>query len=79
MSLWRAQGVPGVQEFRSSGVQEFRSSGVQEFRSSGVQVGKEPTDASKKPLQAKMPKFLASLLLAPELLELLELLNSYTT
>jgi hypothetical protein len=53
--------------------------GSRSSRSSGVQVGKEPTDASKKPLQAKMPKFLASLLLAPELLELLELLNSYTT
>jgi hypothetical protein len=57
----------------------WRAQGVPEFRSSGVQDGKEPTDASKKPLQAKMPTFLASLLLAPELLELLELLNSFTT
>jgi hypothetical protein len=57
MSLWRAQGVPGVQEFRSSGVQEFRSSGVQEFRSSGVQDGKERTDASKN---AEIPSVVAA-------------------
>jgi hypothetical protein len=37
IELIGAEGVQGVQEFRSSGVQEFRSSGVQEFRSSGVQ------------------------------------------
>jgi hypothetical protein len=90
MSLGRAQGVPGVQEFRSSGVQEFRSSGVQEFRSSGVpefrssgvqefRMGWSGRMQAKKVLRAKMPKSAASLLLAPELLELLELLNSYTT
>jgi hypothetical protein len=71
----------GVQEFRSSGVQEFRSSGVQEFRSSGVQefrssAWSEPQNYNQKGLS---PEFLLSLswLVAPELLQLLELLNSF--
>jgi hypothetical protein len=60
MSLWRAQGVPGVQEFRSSGVQEFRSSGVQEFRSSGWEGAdgcKQKTPASKN---AEIPSVVAA-------------------
>jgi Barrel-sandwich domain of CusB or HlyD membrane-fusion len=58
------------------GVQEFRSSGVQEFRSSGVQGRTSHKITIKKPchLNFRLP---LSWLVAPELLQLLELLNSF--
>src|SRR6202167_758354 len=72
----------GVQEFRSSGVQEFRSSGVQEFRSSGVQEFRMARIAK---LQAAKRLWFENLrstqshpTQAPELLQLLELLNSFS-
>jgi len=78
--VWKKEGVrgvQGVQEFRSSGVQEFRSSGVQEFRSSGVQGGRI-TQTQAKSFCDRDLRSSAFWLLPPELLELLELLNSYT-
>jgi hypothetical protein len=62
--------------FEKTGVQEFRSSGVQEFRSSGVQGGTSHKITIKKTchLNFKLP---LSWLVAPELLQLLELLNSF--
>jgi hypothetical protein len=64
----------GVQEFRSSGVQEFRSSGVQEFRSSGW--GATP-DCKQKPLAQNVALIEGRGDCGPpELLQLLELLNS---
>jgi hypothetical protein len=47
--------------------------GVQEFR-----MGRTAWMQAKGSYTAKIPKSPASLSLAPELLELLELLNSYT-
>jgi hypothetical protein len=77
----RSSGVQGFKEFRSSrssGVQEFRSSGVQEFRSSGVQWGAAHKIARKRasyPLDVRFSQRFQWQ--TPELLQLLELLNSY--
>ncbi|MBV8101838.1 MAG: hypothetical protein JOZ31_22055 [Verrucomicrobia bacterium] len=68
------------EEFRSSGVQEFRSSGVQEFRSSGVQefsVGTITNCKKQRYLRFECEIYAVLSLIAPELLQLLELLNSF--
>jgi hypothetical protein len=61
-----------VQEFRSAGVQEFRSSGVQEFRVARIRNCENKTFMNRelRPTQQRWWQ-------APELLQLLNSLNSY--